>query len=193
MVSLQAANNHWLSYSNEEQLPSTKDYIGTYFTQTPSYQSELSLKDEQYPDQQILHTLSKYKNSFSQLYQSYTNAFSDSDQYTLFIPLESPLTDELLSIQKYSSEGFSHKDKKFLLESTLQLQRLLELHMVPSVIRPNQLEYRNTRIKTRGKEIIEINPHGYINQQDNKILQSISFPHATIFLIQKEITNQNSL
>jgi hypothetical protein len=191
MVSLQAANNNWLAYSNEEQLPSTKDYIGTYFTQTPSYQSELSLKDDPTPDLQVLHTLANYKNSFSQLYQSYTNAFSDTEQYTLFIPLESPLTDELLSIQKYSSEGFSHKDKKLLTESTLQLQRLLERHMVASVIRPNQLEYRNTRITTRGKEIIEINEKGYINQH-NKILQSISFPHATIFLIQQEITNQNS-
>jgi len=188
MVSLQAANNHWLSYSNEEQLPSSKDYIGTYFTQTPSYQSELSLKDETTPDHQVLQTLSKYNSSFSQLYQSYTNAFSDTDQYTLFIPIESPLTDELLSIQKYSSEGFSHKDKKFLLESTSQLQRLLERHMVSSVIRPNQLEYRTTRIRTRGKEVIEINEKGYINQH-NKILQSISFPHATIFLIQQEITN----
>jgi len=189
MVSLQAANNHWLSYSNEEQLPSTKYYIGTYFTQTPSYQSELSLKDEPTPDLQVLHTLAKYNSSFSKLYQSYTNAFSDTDQYTLFIPLESPLTDELLSIQKYASEGFSHKDKKMVTESTSQLQRLLELHMVASVIRPNQLEYRTTKIKTRSKEVIEIDQYGHINYQDNKILQSISFPHATIFLIQKEITN----
>jgi hypothetical protein len=189
MVSLQAANNNWLAYGNEEQLPAAQDYIGTYRMVSPSYQNELTLTESHVPDHQVLETLANYDNSFSELYQSYPKAFSATDQYTLFLPLTSSLTDTLLASQRKSSQGFSHKDKKYAVEAATQLQNLLERHMVDSVIRPNQLEYRTTRVRTRGKEVFEINQYGHINHDEtNKIVQSVSLPHATIFLIQKEIT-----
>ena len=191
MVSLQTANTAWLAYGDSEVVPHPSLYISPFRSAEPSYPSALPLSESVVvTDHIVLHSLyPKYLTSFLSAYTRYPKAFTQSDRYTIFLPLSSPIVDELVRIQSENEAGFSHKNKKYVAESEHKIEQLLRHHMVPVKIMPHQIEYRSTTIQAL-ESTISINQYGEINRDpSNRIESYLTFPHATIFFTTSEITN----
>lgn len=188
MVSLQTADTAWMTFAEYETVPPSSMYLAPYKTTTPSYPT---FEDTAvHSDAQVLDALGKYRSSFLSSYQQYPKAFGPDDRYTLFVPLASPLVDDLVRVRSENEDGFSHKNKKFSIEANARLERLLRRHMSPVKILPHQLEYRSTTIATLDQPISinqlgELVGHGVA--KGNRVESYLTFPHATVFFITHEL------
>jgi len=180
MASIQTADAPWLAYGESESVPPPSLYLAPFKTPSASY--PVLSEPIQRTDHEVLHALyPDYLTSFLSAYTRYTKAFADTDRYTLFVPLSSPLVDALAP-----PEGFGHKDRKLRVHGENELEKLLRRHMVPVKILPPQIEYRSTSIEAL-EDRISINPRGLINGTDNRVESFLLFPHATVFFTTREI------
>jgi hypothetical protein len=184
MASIQAANTAWLAYGDSESVPGPSLYLAPFKTPSSSYPVLTAPVDRS--DHTVLHAIyPAYLTSFLSAYTRYPKAFADTDSYTLFLPLSSPIADELIQVS--SNDGHSHKDRKFRTEADFRLETLLRRHMVPVKILPPQIEYRTTSIEAL-EDRIAVDQHGSLNgDPTNRIESFLLFPHATVFFTTHEI------
>lgn len=185
MVSLQFSDSPWLATSEESGVPDDSHYIAPFRSNEPSYTTELSLAEPLVPDTELYDTLLPYQNSFFDLYFN-NPLFGVNDSYTIFYPLSTTIIDQLHTVKKNTSMGFSYKDSKFNTDSSSKLESLLKRHLVSIQINPRQIEYRNTRITMMSGETIDIDQDGMIHG-DNRIRQYIKKNNVSVFFIDKEI------
>jgi hypothetical protein len=184
MASIQAPTTAWMAYADNTRLPPTSLYVGPYRVSTPSYTEQ---REEEVADPQLQLALKDYPSSFLTTYFSFYRAFKEAEHYTLFVPLESPVLDELLTLSQNTKLGYSYKDRKYNKEADNRIEKLLLRHMVGIMIQPRQIEYRNTRVHTLGGEVIHINEQGEINEGVTRIEKYLTLPTCTIFFITKEV------
>jgi len=184
MASIQTADTAWLAYGDSESVPGPSFYLSPFKTPSSSYPVLTAPLNRS--DHTVLHAIyPSYLTSFLSAYTRYPKAFADTDSYTLFLPLTSPIVDELVRIS--SNDGHSHKDRKFRTEADLRLESLLRRHMVPVKILPPQIEYRTTSIEAL-EDRIAIDETGALNgDPTNRIESFLVFPHATVFFTTHEI------
>lgn len=178
MVSLQAESSFWFHY--EPDYPSSDDYISVDKPSVSSYPSYM-IKNST-GDFIVENTLLTYApNSFTRAYISYPKRFSDTDHYTLFVPLQSPHMDN--AIDMINTPGFSFTSKERRVYGQSQMEELLLQSMCPFRIHPFQLRGRQTSVDTFFQpNTFFIDIYGNINKT-HRIMSYIEFPHATIFFI----------
>ncbi len=179
MVSLQAESSFWLHY--EPEYPSSDDYISVDKPSVSSY--PFSMIQNSTGDLTVENIMLTYApNSFTHAYISYPKRFSDTDHYTLFVPLQSKHMDTALDM--INTPGFSFKTKERRAYGQTQMEELLLQSMCPFRIHPFQLIGRQTSIDTLFQpNTFYIDIYGNINKTSRHIVSYIEFPHATIFFI----------
>ena len=184
MVSLQSESTPWFHYNRE--LPDEDDYVSTYVPTTcPSYVCDMQLIPPTLGDLFIEDDIQHYlQNSFVREYISSPLRCSETSHYTLFLPIECVLMDQ--AVAKINQSGFSFEDRVMRVEGASERDQLLQSHICPVLIYPEQIQERDTRITTLGGQFM-INSYGWISPTVS-IKYMRTYPHATIYFISEEIS-----
>lgn len=141
MVSLQTESNYWFHY--EPTYPPSDQYISVDRPNDPSYPSIMIY--DSIGDDNVEKALLYYApNSFTREYCSYTKRFSNTDTYTLFVPLSSPDMD--IATDMIETKGFSTENKERREKGSVIREQLLRQAMCPYKILPYQIQGRETTI-----------------------------------------------
>jgi len=182
MVSLQSGLFPWFDY--ELSLPSTDLYIPPYVSGLSSYIHDLRLAPIVYDDPDIMTALFNASRAFAYAYYIHPKMFSKTSRYSLFVPLNSPFIQEAFNAAV--QPGFGAADKLGRIASRSALERITSYHMINYRIEPEPFLKSESTVESLGG--IFFVHYGIVNKDpSNKIEYVMTFPHATLFFITREI------
>ena len=182
MASLQAESTPWFHY--EWVLPNENEYISTYNpSERSSYENDYTLIHNTLGDPIIEQKITSYlQNSFVYAYLSSPLRYSYTDKYTLFLPIQCPIMDQ--AIQYITTKGFGYEDRLQRTNGVTIRDNLLQRHMCPYTILPEQIKDQQVRITTK-KDFFTLTS-GYVTDS-NKILYYITLPDVSLYFLQTEL------
>jgi len=178
MVSLQPDIFPWLDY---------EPYMNPFYTEvspTTNYSSYLEPVGRYQPDPILERWM---EIVFVDLYARYVKSFTKNDRYTLFVPVHSKMAQ---LVDQFPS-GNSSQDQWRRVHIQNQLENKLRRHMVKYRIDPSLILHQDTQIETVLGDHISIDSNGIIdNDPTNRITHYVVYPHATLFFISHERSDQ---